>query len=173
MKKQITLRPADMVVVLALVGHADATYEDLSDRLHISVGAVHGGVKRLQVARLVASGSKRVQRRNLTEFVLHGAQYAFPPEMGPVTGGVPTAYAAPPMNREIISDEAVVWPSIDGTVRGESLTPLYPGAPRLVRSAPELYEALTLFDALRIGRARERKIAAEMLEHYLLQQDGG
>ena len=164
---QTTLRPADLVVALALTGNTDETYGSLSERLHLSVGAVHGGVKRLQMAGLVMSGSKRVQRRNLTEFVIHGARYAFPPTVGPVTGGVPTAYAAPPLNRQIVWEDAVVWPSIDGTVRGESLTPLYPGAPQLVRSAPELYEALTLFDALRVGWARERKLARELLEQRL------
>lgn len=167
MESQITLRPADLVVALALAETPEEPYEALSNRLHLSVGAVHGGVKRLQIAGLVIAGARRVHRRNLAEFVVHGARYAFPGVTGPVAGGVPTAYSAPPLDQEIVFEEAIVWPSIDGSMRGESLTPLYPGAPKLLHTAPTLYEALALFDALRIGRARERNRAGELLEQRL------
>lgn len=55
-------------------------------------------------------------------------------------------------------------------MRGTSLTPLYPGAPELVHSAPELYRALALVDALRIGRARERSRAAELLRKIIREE---
>ncbi|HEX8209031.1 MAG TPA: hypothetical protein VF584_02505 [Longimicrobium sp.] len=160
---QITLRPADLVVGLALLAGEKDSYEVLSARLRLSAGAVHASVRRLVTAGLVRDGSKCVHRRNLAEFTLHGARYAFPAILGPSAGGVPTAYAAPPLSDEIVFDEPVVWPSIGGSMRGTSLTPLYPGAPELVHSAPELYRALALVDALRIGRARERGRAAELL----------
>jgi hypothetical protein len=52
-------------------------------------------------------------------------------------------------------------------MRGESLVPLYDGAPQLASTAPELYELLTLVDAIRVGRARERKMATEALDARL------
>ncbi len=164
---QITLRPADLVVGLALLAGEKDSYEVLSARLRLSAGAVHASVRRLATAGLVRDGSKYVHRRNLAEFTLHGVRYAFPPVLGPAAGGVPTAYAAPPLSDEIVFDEPVVWPSIGGSVRGTSLTPLYPGAPELVQSAPPLYQALALVDALRIGRARERGRAAELLRELI------
>jgi hypothetical protein len=44
---------------------------------------------------------------------------------------------------------------------------LYAGAPRTAKNNSALYELLTLVDALRIGRARERRLAKAMLTHAL------
>jgi hypothetical protein len=57
----------------------------------------------------------------------------------------------------------IVWPHPEGTVRGESLEPLYPSAVDAARRDDALYESLALVDALRIGRARERKLAVELI----------
>ena len=42
--------------------------------------------------------------------------------------------------------------------------PLYPSAPAAALRNPALYENLALFDALRMGNARERNLAAEIFE---------
>ncbi len=52
-------------------------------------------------------------------------------------------------------------------MRGATLTPLYAGAPHTVESAPDVYRALALVNALRIGRARERQLARKHLERLL------
>jgi hypothetical protein len=52
-------------------------------------------------------------------------------------------------------------------VRGESFGPLYKSAPKAARQDAQLYELLALVDAIRAGRARERRLAAEMLEARL------
>jgi hypothetical protein len=62
---------------------------------------------------------------------------------------------------------APVWADDEGSVRGESIEPLYPSAPRAAREDPKLYELLALVDALRIGRARERKLAEALLRQRL------
>jgi hypothetical protein len=78
---------------------------------------------------------------------------------------MPTAHAAPPLVALISADgPAPVWPDPEGTARGESLQPLHPSVPRAAREQPLLYELLALVDALRISRARERKLAMEHLE---------
>lgn len=61
-----------------------------------------------------------------------------------------------------------VWPDPAGTVRGESFEPLHRAAPEAARRDPGLYELLALLDALRGGRARERKLARAELEARLL-----
>jgi hypothetical protein len=68
------------------------------------------------------------------------------------------------LSEEFLDESAMVWPFVNGTIRGQSLEPLYSGAPGLTRSNPVLYSALTLIDAIRIGQARERKRAVELLD---------
>lgn len=164
---QPTLRPADVVVAVQLSLNPGLSYAALANRVELSTGEVHNAVKRLQKSRIVRPGSREVSRNRLQEFLLHGVQYAFPPELGPETRGVPTAHAAPLLAAEFGTDAMIIWPFVDGSERGQSLTPLYPGAPKLKRSNVELYTILTLIDALRIGQSRERKRAAEHLERLL------
>ena len=56
-----------------------------------------------------------------------------------------------------------VWPYPTGSQRGTSFEPLYKQAPKAALRDSGLYELLALVDALRDGRARERKLAEEML----------
>jgi len=100
------------------------------------------------------------------EFLFHGARYAFPAMRGSMVAGVPTAQAAAPLNTHIApsADPIPVWPSLEGSVRGIALTPIYPSAPAAALRSPALYENLALFDALRAGNARERALAQELFE---------
>ena len=82
----------------------------------------------------------------------------------------PTAYAAPPLSEKISSDDLPpVWPDAEGSVRGYAIVPLYSSVPAAAKSDSLLYEYLALVDALRIGRARERRFAEEELKHRLKQ----
>ncbi|HJQ64636.1 MAG TPA: nucleotidyltransferase family protein, partial [Burkholderiales bacterium] len=103
------------------------------------------------------------------EFLIHGVPYAYPSEHGGVVRGMPTAYAAPPLNKMIVqADEPPpVWPYAEGTVRGYKFAPLYPSVPKAAERDPKLYELLALVDAIRDGRARERDLAAQELETRL------
>jgi hypothetical protein len=46
--------------------------------------------------------------------------------------------------------------------------PLLGSVPIAIKNLPSLYETLALVDALRIGQARDREIAREMLRKILL-----
>lgn len=106
-----------------------------------------------------------VNRRNLAEFALHGAKYAFVAERLPVGPGVPTAHSAPAFDGVFApGHDALVWPDANGTVRGEGLLPLHPCVPGAALRDPALYALLSLFDALRAGRARDRATAAQRLQ---------
>lgn len=113
------------------------------------------------MAKLVLPHEKSVSRAPLFQFLVYGVPHAFPAVLGPDAPGIPTAFSAPPLNREFRTNDAVVWPSIDGSIRGQSLTPLYPGAARTPVGNPPLYELLALTDALRMGQIRERQSAQE------------
>jgi hypothetical protein len=88
--------------------------------------------------------------------------------MGPLARGTPTAYAAPPLSASISQDDLPpVWVDPEGKVKGISIEPLYRSVPSAVKSDPALYELLALVDALRMGRARERKLAEEQLSQRI------
>ena len=85
---------------------------------------------------------------------------------------MPTAYAAPPLAELLVStaaDPPPVWPDPVGEVRGLAFQPLHKLAPQAARADKNLYELLTLVDAIRSGRARERKIATKKLRVRLEQ----
>jgi hypothetical protein len=86
-----------------------------------------------------------------------------------MVGGIPTAYAAAPLNTLIApsADPVPVWPHAEASVRGVALIPLYPSAPAAALRNPLLYENLALFDALRMGNARERNFAEKLFKERL------
>ena len=57
-----------------------------------------------------------------------------------------------------------VWPHPNGSVRGVGVEPLHPAVPFAAMQDARLYEMLALFDALRVGKARERGMALERLQ---------
>lgn len=168
------LKPQDVVVLLKLVaiGPEPWTFQRLAVELSISQSEVHAGVRRAVAARLMSganTASGRPVREALLEFLVHGVKYAFPPERGALIRGVPTGYAAPPLNKLIVgsSDPPPVWPYAEGSVRGLAFAPLYPSVPAAALKDARLYELLALVDAIRDGRARERNLAAKELESRL------
>ncbi|MFA7336894.1 MAG: hypothetical protein WC028_08890 [Candidatus Obscuribacterales bacterium] len=60
-----------------------------------------------------------------------------------------------------------MWPDPQGKARGYQLSPLYGSVPKAASMDSSLYELLALVDAIRDGRARERKLAAEQLHQRL------
>lgn len=172
--RQSALKPQDLYVLFALLsrGGAGATYPELAEQTGLAVSAVHGALKRAAAARLALFQDRRpvVLKAQLREFVLFGAKYAFAPVWYSLTRGVPTAYAAAPLNGIIApsSDPVPVWPHPKGTVRGLGLAPLYPSVPDAALKDARLYEMLALFDALRSGQAREREAAQKLLEEFFL-----
>ena len=168
------LKPQDVVVLLKLVALGDQpwTFQRLAVELSISQSEVHAAVNRAVAARLMSdasSSSGRPLRPQLLEFLVHGVKYSFPPQRGALTRGLPTGYAAPPLNSQIAgsSEPPPVWPYGEGNARGYALAPLYRTVPEAALRDPALYELLALVDAIREGRARERNLAEKALEKRL------
>lgn len=162
------LKPQDLVAALKLSVGPSLTYPQLAVGLSLSLSEAHGAVKRAQAAGLLLA-DRQPNRPAILEFVLHGARYAFPPVRGGITRGMPTAHAAPPLAELIVQDNdpVPVWPDPQGEARGASFKPLYRGAPKAARADAKLYQCLSLIDALRGGRARERNLAKEHLTRLL------
>jgi hypothetical protein len=104
----------------------------------------------------------------LEEFLLHGVRYAFPAIRTRRQRGVPTAHSAPVLKDVFDSDiDPLVWPSAIGAMVGIALEPLIPTAATFASRHPALYDALALVDAIRVGTARDREVAGQMLTKQL------
>lgn len=167
----MVLKPQDVFILLKLISLGPRTwsYPSLADGLCMSASEVHAGVKRAIAARLIDSSRQQPIVRALEEFLIHGVRYAFPPDRGGPTRGLPTAYAGPPLRDLMTQPDSPppVWPDPEGEVQGFSFSPLYRTAPKAARKDPALYELLALTDAIRDGGAREREVAARELRSRL------
>lgn len=163
------LKPQDLLVLLKLNGlpaEETWTYATLADSLGLSASETHAAVQRAAASGLYSPISRRPVPGALTEFVIHGAPYVYHADRGvPTSRGMFTGFAAPPLDGpdEYPYEARYVWPDPDGQASGWSLTPLYGSAPRAAKRDPRLYKRLALLDELRIGRARERNRASELL----------
>jgi hypothetical protein len=161
------LRAYDILVLLklALIGHLPWTYDSVAHELGLSASAVHRSVDRASESGLFNRSRRAIERASLQEVLAHGVRYFFPPVWGGEARGIPTAWAAAPLSSQLAhsGENPPVWPSPDGKVRGIALEPLDPRVPGAVIRDEQLGELLALVDAIRIGSARERSLAAKEL----------
>lgn len=165
------MKGQDILVMLKLLcpAEADWTYAGLAEQLGMSASEVHATVRRCEEAGLYNAHTRAPQREALREFLVHGLRYVFPVRPGPLVQGLPTSYAAPPLNRSFRfeSAEGPVMPLPRGPVRGPEIRPLFRSAPQAAARDEHLHLLLALVDALRSGRARERRQAAQALTGLL------
>ena len=166
------LKPQDIYVLLKLVaiGGRSWSYAELAVELKMSPSQLHASVQRALDAQLAVKQGDRLAPhfRNLEEFLVHGLKYVFWAKPGEMTRGVATSSSALPlcnMFAALSSEEpSPVWPDPEGEVRGMTIAPLYKQAPAASRKDQKFYELLTLVDAIRSGRAREREAAIKELK---------
>lgn len=176
MECAMELKPQDLFVLYKLAANPGRpwTYATMGAALGMSPSQVHRSVQRATFAGLAQSKDRRewhVLPEALLEFSVHGARYAFPAALGPVGRGVPTSFGALPLSAEINSapGEAPVWPYPEGEARGPSLNPLCHQVPKSALADRALYELLSLVDAMRVGRSRERTLSQRLLSDRLSQ----
>ncbi|MFQ5534306.1 MAG: hypothetical protein ACE5EM_05730 [Sphingomonadales bacterium] len=118
------------------------------------------------------SGRTKPNRRNLHDFITHGLKFVFPVKPGAPERGIPTAFAAPMLEGQLVSagDDIYIWPYAQDKTRGLSVEPLFKSVPEAVRNDERLYEYLALIDAIRLGRQRESHLAAERLKEGILKR---
>lgn len=171
------LKAQDVLVLLKICSYGfKPSYESIARDVGISQSEAHSAVKRLKKAKLL-HGVEMGERPNITtteEFLIHGLKYLFPAEHSSFVRGMPTSYAAEPLNKLIKQgdDPIPVWPHPEGEARGIGLIPLYKSVPEAASRDPLLYKRLALIDAIRDGRARERKLAESELINSLEQNHG-
>jgi hypothetical protein len=159
----MSLKSLDIVISLKLLVLRDRlwSYKSLESDLGVSASAIYQGVNRLIECKLLHPATKKPRKKALEEFLIHGLKYVFPPKKGGLVRGIPTSYAAPPLNEEITqaTEHPPVWPYPLGGIRGYEFSPLHQCVPRAAEKDFWLYELLALIDAIRNGRARVSSIA--------------
>ena len=176
----MNLKPQDLLVLLKVAAHPPQrwAYTALGEALAMSTSEAHACVRRAVASGLAVAPSRgewSPVRPNLLEFVLHGVRYVWPAMAGPVKRGVTTAFGVEPLASQLTAapGEAPVWAQPDGKAKGPTLSPLYRTAPQAALADPALHRLLALLDALRAGRARERSLAAKLMETELMRSDSG
>ena len=160
------LKPLDLyvlVALLALPAREGWTQVAFADVLGIPQPALTRSLQRLAEAGLWDREAREVDVAGAEGLLVHAARFIVPPRLGPPARGVPTAHAVPPLADELGGGDLLVWPDDEGTAVGTTLAPLCPSAARAARREPALHAMLALVDGLRVGRARERAIAARLL----------
>jgi len=163
------MKPQDLVVLTKLIAINDSDYTQmsLSQMLYMSQSEISSSISRSTYAGLLMNKGREVNRKLFFDFIKYGLAVVFPQHPGAIVRGTVTAHSAPPLDIEIVSEEKYVWPYAKGKARGQTIAPLYPTVPKAVILDNYLYELLALMDAVRVGRAREKNLALELLEQHI------
>ncbi|MDP1574649.1 MAG: hypothetical protein Q8L78_06940 [Coxiellaceae bacterium] len=183
------LKPQDIVILLKIISVAKLSASDrkndslsqnkLALLLCMSPSEINAGIKRLMLSGLLAPTCDNDTHKIVflpvkeacLECLIFAVKYFFPAQLGVYTRGIPTAYAAPLFKKLIVlgADPVPVWPHAEGSARGISLKPLYRSVPSSLIQHPDtlFYELLVLLDTMRIGKAREKNIAIQLLREKL------
>jgi hypothetical protein len=163
------LLPVDLLVVMKLAAHdgEPASVRQLEDELGLSKSAVANSLHRLTALALVkveGPARHRVNKLLLRDCLEHAVRWIAPAHVGDFELGLPTAHAAEMFTSKLTGDDdPVVMPLPHGPMRGRAVSPVHPLAPAAAARDPKLHRLLAAVDALRIGRARDRDVAAEEL----------
>jgi hypothetical protein len=164
------LKPQDIVILLHIAGPSRPwTFQQIATDLGMSASEVHKALERAEVSGLYDPRRRKVMTRALLEFAVHGLRYAFPARRLARSRGIPTAHSADPLQSLLAADpdDFIVWPFPDGECFGDAIEPLYRSVPAAADRNPQLHRRLALVDALRVGRTRERTLAAKALDEEL------
>lgn len=169
--KQTMMRPQDVVILLKKISPAGWSMSGkmLAESLGISQSEVSDSLERSRLSGLLDPSKNRVNTLALKDFLVYGLRYCFPIVPSAIVRGMPTCISASPIRERIIAgEESYVWPTPDGTLRGQAIIPLYPSVPKAAEKDAVFYELMVAVDTLRFGRVRERNIAIEVLDEYFL-----
>ncbi len=165
------MRPQDVIVLLKIISLNDPAFRlvDFAQSIGVSLSEVSDSISRSVFAHLIAPNKKTPMKNAIYEFLVHGLPYVFPVRPGALVIGMPTAYSAPPLSDTFGNDNPVVWATSDGEVKGQEIPTFHPKQAFAAKEDNKLYELLALTDALRIGKAREKRMAEADLKKRLLK----
>lgn len=172
MRPSHDLRPVDVVVACRLfaLGRREWTYATLAADLGVSTSTAHDSVDRCRLTGLYLP-SREVAQDKLRDLLLYAVPLVYPPALGGVGPGTPTASAAPyPPEVKFPPRAAGTLPHVwfgAGKVSGILLEPVHPSAVRASLADPLVYELLALADVGRVGTVPEKELARRHVEARL------
>jgi hypothetical protein len=161
------IKPQDLLVVIqAAAVRQRWTVNLMAESLELPPATVHRSIMRCREMGLFSDDIARIDPYLVEEFLVHVVRFEFPPRWIGTSRGVPTAWSADPLKSVLRSDrtsDTVVWPLEAGRRSGRGLEPIHPNLVKFEKSNPEVYAWGTLVDAIRIGGARDKSAAKELL----------
>lgn len=159
-------------LLLKLKAKEKIEFKNIAYELYISQSEVTKSIKRLEKTKLLtrySDDSIELHKHALMELFVYGVKYFFPADVNIATRGVAAAYSSPHFKKIILSEEAYVWPYINGNIKGLALTPIYETLPKALARVPDehFHAIMSALDLIRLGGKRENKIAKDLLEHYI------
>jgi len=169
MKEHKGMRPQDIVILLkiAVMDNQDWYMKDLAYELGISQSEVSESLNRSSKAGLLSADKRKLMKSAILDFIQYGLRYVYPQKPGAIVRGLLTAHSAPPLNKDISSEELYVWPWAEGKDRGQGIEPLHPSVPEACKKDKRLYELMTLVEAIRLGKVREQNLAITAIKTRL------
>lgn len=165
----------DVLSLLGLLRHGSKpnwTVRSLARELRVPPASLHRSLARLGETPAYDATRGRINVSATMELFEHALPFVAPASLGAPTRGVPTAWAVLPLSDAIGAvGDPPVWPSSAGEVRGRAVQPLHPAAISLATSDPWMYEMLALVDGVRVGDARVREVAKELLRERLAERE--
>jgi len=175
------MKGQDIVLLLKLISFEQSSMDEGETNPGITVRGLelYTGISKSEVNsalhRCLRSGlaapqprqrNLSVNRQALLDFIRYGLPYVFPVKPAELTRGIPTAFAAPVLNKKLFSAGATipVWPEPTATTMGQAIAPLYRSVPHAIKEDDRLYAYLALVDAIRLGNAREKNTALAELK---------
>ena len=165
------LKGQDVLVAIKLLDPWEQSMLSLGNLIGVSASQAHSSFMRLCAVRLVDQKRRATQKAHFLEFLVHAIKYLFPIVVVAGDRGVPTAHSAPPLMQKLVAPNGAptyVWPSQEGNqTNGIAIEPIYKTVPLVVKNDARAYAILAALDSLRLGKAREREIAAKILEECI------
>ena len=165
------IKPIDISLLIKLVANQSKEWKqvNLASELGVSQSDIAKSLARLRKLQLVID-YKPVKRQALELFV-HSIKFLFPGHIGKITKGIPTSISAPAHKKVVSHSNSIknkfVWPHFEGKFEGQTLKPIHSSIPTASITDKGFYELASAIDMLRIGKAREKNAAINLLEERL------
>ena len=158
------MRPHDILIICKIIvnDRPDWKQTQLADDLFMSQSEISASLRRSDQARLLNKAEKVLYPQNIQDFLFYGFPYVFPAKLGPVQKGIKTSQSHPFFSAEF-SPMLIpfVWPYLGEKDLGQTITPLHPRQAEAALKDKKLYQLLACLDVIRVGAAREKKMARE------------
>jgi hypothetical protein len=164
------LQSQDIVLAVYLIADNEPwTFAQVSEVMGISSSQVHLAWGRLVNSDLADREYKRPLRKNLLEFLCHGVKYSFPATQRGIGKGMVTGLSHPIVKRKLraSTDIQYVWESPKGKEKGVIVDPIHKSAVNVAQASTLAYQIFATLDSIRLGKARERQIATDIMKDLL------